>query len=148
MKIEERIKLAIENGFSYDSITGNIYGKSGAILNGKAGGYIYIGIRYKNKTYSFGGHIFAWYYTYKKMPNNQIDHINGIKDDNKIENLRDVTKQQNLFNKHNTKGFYLYGNKYVAQIRVNKKLIHLGCFDSTIEAKQAYLDAKKIYHKI
>ena len=35
---------------------------------------------------------------YGKWPENEIDHINGIKDDNRINNLRDVTNRQNALN--------------------------------------------------
>ena len=38
-------------------------------------------------------------------------------------------------------------NRYEAQIKVNNKSIHLGSFDKEEDARQAYLDAKKIYHK-
>jgi hypothetical protein len=40
----------------------------------------------------------AWYITYGVFPSNEIDHINRIKTDNKISNLRDVSRQENALN--------------------------------------------------
>ena len=89
---------------------------------------------------------------YDGSTNNSIDHINheaGVPLDNSITNLRVVNNQQNQFNT-NAKGysFNKNRNKYEAKIRINGKLIHLGYYDTTDEARNAYLDAKKIYHLI
>ena len=37
----------------------------------------------------------TWLYHHGKFPDNQIDHINRIRDDDRIENLRDVTQTEN-----------------------------------------------------
>lgn len=79
-----------------------------------------------------------------------IDHINHNTTDNKLENLRIVSNQKNQWNQKKVKG-YTYRkkiNKYESSICFNKKQIYLGRFDTEEEAKNAYLDAKKIYHKI
>ena len=79
-----------------------------------------------------------------------IDHIDGDRQNNNIENLRIVTNQQNCFNRTTAKG-YSYdkkNKKYQSQISINRKNIHLGCFETEAEARQAYLDAKKLYHII
>jgi hypothetical protein len=54
-------------------------------------GYIKIGIDGKN----YSAHRLAWLYVHGKSPDNCIDHINGVRDDNRISNLRDVTSQEN-----------------------------------------------------
>lgn len=77
-----------------------------------------------------------------------IDHINHITDDNRLENLRLVSNQQNQRNQKETKGYYKHKNKFRSYICVDNKNKYLGCFDTEEEAHQAYLDSKEIYHKI
>jgi len=78
-----------------------------------------------------------------------IDHIDRTRSNNNIENLRLVTRQENQWNLPG-KGFHLHkpNNKFRAQIRVSGKRIHLGLFDTAEEARKAYLEAKKEFHKI
>lgn len=77
-----------------------------------------------------------------------IDHIDGNRSNNELSNLRIVTQQQNNWNQTTAKGYCKIGNKFRAKIRINKKDIYLGCFDTEEEAKQAYLSAKSVYHII
>ena len=81
--------------------------------------------------------------------NNSIDHIDRDKLNNNIENLRVVTHQENLWNQ-NSKGycFHKASGKYQARIQVDRKEKHLGLFVSEDEARQAYLNAKAIHHRI
>lgn len=44
-------------------------------------------------------HRLAWFYVHGKWPEPETDHFNGVKDDNRITNLREVSKHQNLANK-------------------------------------------------
>lgn len=83
-----------------------------------------------------------------------IDHINGIKDDNRIENLRVATESQNKANrgktKANTSGFKgvfktKQPGKWRSQIKVNGKQIYLGRFVSKKQAYSKYLEASKEY---
>lgn len=80
----------------------------------------------------------------------QIDHIDGNPLDNRRSNLRAVTHQQNHFNRTSARGCYWNKllKKYQAQITVDGKQIHLGCFDTEQEARAAYLEAKEKYHII
>ena len=82
--------------------------------------------------------------------NNQIDHKDRKTLNNNIENLRPATQQQNNFNKTCQKGYSWdkQKNKYKASISKNCKRKHLGYFDNEIDARNCYLEAKKIYHKI
>ena len=81
---------------------------------------------------------------------NWIDHIDGKRTNNVIENLRKVTNQQNQWNQLNARGYYWNkkANKYCSKIKLNGESIYLGSFDNEIDAYNSYLDAKKIYHKI
>jgi hypothetical protein len=72
-----------------------------------------------------------------------IDHINCDKMDNRVENLRAVTRRANSLNrKKHPKGAYRQGKKWVAQIRVNYENIYLGRFDTEEEAHEAYRNAR------
>ena len=81
--------------------------------------------------------------------NNFIDHINNNSIDNRIENLRILTHQQNQFNT-NAKGYTWdkQTNKWRAGITLNGKQINLGRFTEEADARNAYLEAKSLYHHI
>lgn len=79
----------------------------------------------------------------------QSDHIDHNTLDNRKVNLRIVTRSQNQWNKKNVKGYHWNKKrkKYMAQIGVYGKLLYLGYFCTASEAHNAYLQAKKQYHK-
>ena len=83
---------------------------------------------------------------------NEIDHICGVKPlDNRIENLRILNRQQNVWNNlHWVKGYSFDKrlNKYKGRISINGKNKYLGLYDTEEEARDAYLEAKAIHHKI
>ena len=80
----------------------------------------------------------------------EIDHINGTRNDNHIENLRLVTHQENHFNQTTAKGytFNKRNQKFRATITINGKRKHLGYFDNEEDARSAYLRGKKELHII
>ena len=80
----------------------------------------------------------------------EVDHRNGIRHDNRLENLRLVNHQENNFNQTKALGYYWnkQKNKWHARICLNGKDKHLGYYDNEEDARNAYLDAKKIYHII
>ena len=116
--------------------------RAGTVVNG------YIQIRINDKIYSAHRLVYALH-----NPNwdgqGEIDHINRKKDDNRIDNLRIVTHQENLFNT-NTKGYHWDKRvkKWVARIIIKGKKIHLGYFDYATDARLAYVTAKEKYHII
>jgi hypothetical protein len=101
-------------------------------------------------------HRLAWFFVYGEMPDGVIDHINGLRTDNRIENLRCVSQMENTQNtltasKSSKSGvlgvhFSTRINRWVAQITVNRKCNHLGSFKTLEEAKEAYMKAKKQFH--
>ena len=80
---------------------------------------------------------------------NMIDHIDQTKNNNHISNLRVATKQQNNWNMKNVKGYYWNKSckRFQAFIHLNHKCIYLGLYQKEEDARNAYLEAKKIYHK-
>ena len=86
----------------------------------------------------------------------QVDHRDGVKINNRRDNLRSATNTQNHYNKgkhtgncsSQYKGVYYESsrNKYVARITVNGKTIGLGRFDSDRDAAVAYNNAAIKYH--
>ena len=83
-------------------------------------------------------------------PKLQIDHIDGDRLNNNIDNLRIVSNQQNQWNHTKAKGYSWdkVKQKWRSHIAVNSKKNHLGYFTSEEEARQAYLDAKLKFHII
>ena len=96
-------------------------------------------------------HRIVWLHFYGEYPPEFIDHINRIKDDNRICNLRAATKQQNnsntkrrADNKSGVPGVRLSatGNRWVASIRINRVSYALGSFINFEDAVAARRRAK------
>ena len=114
----------------------------------------YMNIVISKKKYS--SHRLAWFYIYGEFPSNDIDHINNNKSDNRIINLREATRNQNNCNrniqknnKSGVKGIYKHTqyDKWVAEIKINKKSIYLGVFDNLELAKLVISEARNKYHR-
>ena len=146
----EKLKIAIDKGYTCNPETGEVFGVKGKLLKSKTTyGYGILNIKNDDKQFSLKSHQFIWYCVNKEIVE-QIDHIDGNKANNIITNLRAVTNQQNQFNQKNAKGCYYKETrkKWEAKISINRKSKHLGYFNTEQEARQAYLEAKKLYHKI
>jgi hypothetical protein len=113
----------------------------------------YVRIRIKGKGYR--AHRLAWLYVNGSFPDNDIDHINGIKCDNRIVNLRPATRSQNMMNSTirstNTSGikgvsWCAPSKKWLAQIRIDGKSKSLGLFSDKNEAAATYRAAVDKYH--
>lgn len=96
-------------------------------------------------------HHVVWILNKGYWPTKVIDHENGNKYDNNIENLREVSQQENTRNQRKNKtsrnekfGVYWIAdrNKWCARIKANKKLLNLGYFETREEAIEARSNAE------
>ena len=104
----------------------------------------YIRIQFMKKQY--GAHRIAWLLTYGEWPSDQIDHINGIRTDNRIANLRSVNGLENNKNQRKTEkntsgcvGVSLDSrtNSWAAYVSVENRKRHLGRFKNFSDAVRA-----------
>jgi hypothetical protein len=99
-------------------------------------------------------HRLAWLIVHGKWPEWEIDHINGLKTDNRWANLRDVPPSLNQHNKHKPqrnsstsyRGVTRRGNRFAAALEADGRSIFAGLYDTPEEASAAYLATKAIYH--
>jgi hypothetical protein len=129
---------------------GQIQKYKGKILSPRLSnrGYFQINLSENNKTTLFSLHRLVML-TFVGPSNLLVDHIDRNPENNKLENLRYVTNQENNFNR-GAKG-YSYrknNNKWVSCLRINGESIYLGVFDTELESKNAYLESKLKHHVI
>lgn len=100
----------------------------------------------------YQAHRLAWLYVFGEHPEGQIDHINGLRSDNRIINLREVTQQENLKNirrrdsnksGHTGVCWSNCAKKWISYIDVNKKRKHLGTFADIEDAVAARVKASR-----
>lgn len=114
---------------------------------GSLAGNGYLQIKFRGKVYA--QHRLAYQYVYGAFEG-EIDHMNGCKQDNRIANLRVVTRVENMQNMQKSKGplglgtyFDKRRNKFVAQIKYNGSNKYLGQYDTAKEASEMYLKFKR-----
>lgn len=138
--------------FSYDPSTGHFIRRGQAKQSGRIATKGYRQIALQGTRYM--AHRLAWLYVYGEFPKQQIDHINQNKDDNRIANLREVTVKQNAENvtvwgqsSSGRRGVYWIERlgKWQADIKHNGKTIHLGTYESLIEAVSARIRGEQKY---
>ncbi|CAI1840075.1 Uncharacterised protein [Serratia grimesii] len=137
--------------FHYDQDTGVFTRRVRTALRTKVGDivgskdtYGYLQVKISEKMYLL--HRLAWLYVYGSMPKATIDHIDRCKTNNSISNLRDVSRCINMRNtptpRNNESGYKGVhyrkdsGNFY-AFLTVNRKRIHLGCYNTLESANSA-----------
>lgn len=132
----------------YDPVSGFLHWKNNrggkATKGSRAGwldntGYIRIDINYK----SYLAHRIIWLLQYGEFPPDQIDHINRVRHDNRMQNLRSVSRSENMMNQplraNNTSGVCGVGwhkltEKWEAKITVQQNRTYLGYFSDWFEA--------------
>lgn len=138
--------------FSYNPLSGSLVHRydHGRAIAGNEVGWVdsngYRVTKYKGATYFV--HKLIWLYVYGTYPD-EVDHWDGKSGNNRIKNLREVTRSQNLANANTatgvsgTKGVHLNssGSKWRATIQHGGRRRFLGNFETIDEAKAAYLQA-------
>lgn len=130
---------------------GKLYWKS----SGKEAGSLnvdgYIRVQVKNTRYA--AHRLIFYIHHGYMPN-VIDHINGIKSDNRIENLRSADYHKNGMNQKlhidNTSGcknVFRQNNKWCVRLRINGKNTWFGGYEDIELAELVAIEARNKHHK-
>jgi hypothetical protein len=153
---QERVRAL----FCYDPFTGILTRRVSVSQNAKAGDMAgsltargYRSVRVDGRQYL--EHRIAWLYMTGAWPD-YIDHMNGIKNDNRLINLRNCsiavnTQNQRMPKKKNKSGylgvsFHKAWRKWRAQIRINGSKVSLGGFDTPQLASIAYIEAKRKFH--
>lgn len=136
--------------------------RSGLRLVGRQAGCVTIRPGHGYRTISihslqFRAHLLAWIYVYGVRPTAELDHINGCRADNRLANLRDVSRTVNRQNQRipgagNSTGFLGVSRdcrrqRFRARLKVDGRLRSFGSFDTPEEAHAAYLTAKRRLHE-
>lgn len=148
----------ISSVLEYEPETGVFRWKTdqGRAVRGALAGHVhksgYRQIKVNKKLYM--AHRLAWVLVHGEAPSDELDHINGVRDDNRIANLREVSRSLNMENirrprvdnKLGVLGVQRNGSGFKAEITVAGNRKHLGTFRSIEEARNAYINAKRSLH--
>lgn len=154
LRLRQLIRYDGEDG-SFFRIVALKGGRVGVVnLSASGNGYTYIsidGCRYL-------AHRIAWLYVYGIWPVNDIDHINCVRTDNRIANLRDVERHVNNQNRAGARSdnkssgmtgvsWHVHSKKWRVRIWLKGKEYRVGLFDSPEDAHEAYVKQKRILHE-
>jgi hypothetical protein len=156
----ELTQAALKAALHYDQETGEftrLTGRTAGQRTGTVNGAGYVTITVGGRTRL--AHRLAWMFIYGRFPEKNIDHADRNKKNNKISNLRECDQSGNMQNAGKRNGGtskYLgvclssahknFKKKWIAQIMIGKKNIHIGLFRTEEEAHKAYMDTKKNIH--
>lgn len=114
-------------------------------------GYLHVGI--DGAKYLL--HRLAYFYQHREWPAGDVDHINGVKSDNRACNLRAATRSENMQNRRKPNsnnlstgvlGVYKAGKRFQAKIEVDYESRSLGYYDTLEAAAAAYAAGKARFH--
>lgn len=148
----------LRDALSYNPDTGeftNLYyrganAKAGTVAGCPEAGYM----RIKLDGVLHRAHRLAWLYMTGEWPAGEVDHIDGVRSNNKWANLRCTTKSQNLQNRKRAAktsktgilGVSPNGSGFQATIRINNVGHYLGTYKTVERAQAVYLEAKRALH--
>ena len=137
--------------FKYDPSTGHILRLQTKCRSGPVGSVVgcvnkhgYLVVRFKGITYR--AHRVAWFLHFGVWPKSNIDHINGVRVDNRLINLREATPRENQQNLNCHREGHLPGttrikDRWQSQVEIDGKSFYLGRYSTQQEAHAAYLSA-------
>ena len=157
----QNVGLALREEVTYDSLTGEFrraknssWAKAGDIA-GCTNKKEYVEFNVFGRLHR--ANRLAWLYVHGEWPKGVIDHKDGDRANNAIDNLRDVTNRTNCENRrkpNKNNGVGLLGvrlhassGKFEARIRVAGHLKYLGLYATPEAAHSAYIDAKRVHHQ-
>ena len=142
--------------FSYNQITGLLYRlvcnnwRWIGLCPPSHNSYGYKQVCVNNRNYLM--HRVIWLYVHGVWPEKQVDHINGIRDDNRLCNLRLASHLDNCHNRASTGKSGVVGvswhkrhDKWIASIKCKGRSVHLGYFNTKPQAKRARKKAEAKY---
>lgn len=140
----ELTQALVQSLYRYDPETGILTNRRGRTINARnRHGYVMVKIGGRRGRL-YAAHRLIWLYVHGRWPQPMIDHINQVKHDNRLENLREATAYQNVGNrrgwgKHGLKGAVWNKDAWEAQIKKGGRNYYLGRFKTVEAARAAYL---------
>jgi hypothetical protein len=150
-ELKELLSYDPETGVFRRKVTIDVNTRAGDVA-GRDNGHGYLRMRVRGQSYH--AHRLAFLYVVGELPSEHVDHINGIKDDNRWCNLRQVNRLENTknakLNANNKSGVMGVGwnsarGKWHAFANEDGKQKHLGLFSDISDAVKARLEAEKAF---
>ncbi|UAT28112.1 HNH endonuclease [Aeromonas phage PZL-Ah8] len=153
MRFSDEAISKLRSNYTYCADTGAItHRKTGREITGTTKqGYKLVQFRINYYQYKYLAHHVAWFFTYGYWPS-EIDHINRDRTDNRIVNLREVTRSENLRNRcdassiqsqYDCVSWHKRNKKWLARLpyRLDRKRTRVGYFECEHEANAALQEA-------